>query len=186
MVMLLIFITLAAALIFWGIATYNRLVRLRNLAGEGLSGIEVQLKRRADLIPNLVETVEGYMDHERELLTRVTELRARSEAAGSVAEKVRVEGELSRSLATVFAVAENYPALRANENFLQLQNQVAAIEEQIQMARRYYNGTARELNIRVESFPGNLVARRFGFSQVDFFEMENSADREVPQISFEK
>jgi len=176
---------LLVAMLF-GVTIYNRLVRLRNLVGEGLSGIEVQLKRRADLIPNLVETVEGYMDHERELLTRVTELRARSEAAGSVAEKVRVEGELSRSLANVFAVAENYPALRANENFLQLQNQVAAIEEQIQMARRYYNGTARELNIRVESFPSNLVARRFGFSRVDFFEMENSADREVPQIFFEK
>lgn len=181
---LLILVAAAAAIVFWAVGIYNRLVRLRNTVKEGWSGIDVQLKRRADLIPNLIETVKGYMDHERDLLTRVTELRARSAAAGSVADKIKAEGELSRSLANLFAVAEGYPELRANQNFLQLQTQLGEIEEHIQLARRYYNGTARELNIKVESFPSNLIAQRFGFTQAEFFEIEDLTDRDVPEISF--
>ena len=180
----LVVAVIAAVLVFWGVGIYNRLVRLRNMVDECWSGIEVQLKRRADLIPNLLETVKGYMDHERDLLTKVTELRARSAEAGNVADKVKLEGELSRSLAHLFAVAENYPELRANQNFMQLQSQLEEIEEQIQLARRYYNGTVRELNIKVESFPSNLIAQRFGFSQAEFFELEDLTDREVPKISF--
>jgi len=181
---LLVLAAVAAAAVFWAVGIYNRLVRLKNMVEEGWSGIDVQLKRRADLIPNLLETVKGYMGHERDLLTKVTELRARSAAAGSVADKVKAEGELSRSLANLFAVAEGYPELKADQTFLQLQNQLGEIEEQIQLARRYYNGTARELNIKIESFPSNLIARRFGFHQADFFEIDDLADRNVPEISF--
>ena len=180
----LILLVIAAGLIFWAVGIYNRLVRLRNMVEEGWSGIDVQLKRRADLIPNLLETVKGYMGHEKDLLTKVTELRARSATAGNVADKVKLEGELSRSLANLFAVAENYPELKANQTFMQLQTQLEEIEEQIQMARRYYNGTVRELNIKIESFPSNLIARRYGFNQADFFEIEDLTDREVPEISF--
>jgi LemA protein len=186
MIGFLVILAVAAAVAIWAVAIYNRLVRLRNLVEEGWSGIDVQLKRRADLIPNLLETVKGYMDHERDLLTEVTELRARTAETGNVAEKAKLEGELSRSLAHLFAVAENYPELKANQNFMQLQTQLGELEEQIQMARRYYNGTARELNIKIESFPGNLVARRFGFNPAEFFEIEDLADREVPEISFDR
>ena len=183
---LLVALALAVGIVVWAVVIYNRLVKLRNMVEEGWSGIDVQLKRRADLVPSLVETVKGYMGHVRELLSRVTELRARSTVAGNVAEKVRLEGELSRSLANLFAVAENYPELRADRNFMQLQEQLAVIEEQIQLARRYYNGTVRELNISIESFPNNIVARRFGFVQSEFFEIEDLAERSTPEISFSR
>jgi LemA protein len=168
----------------WFIAIYNGLVRLRNLVKEGWSGIDVQLKRRTNLIPNIIETVKGYMGHERDLLNEVTELRAKSMNAQELAEKGRLEGEISRSLANVFAVAEGYPDLKANQNFLDLQGQLSQIEGEIQMARRYYNGTVRNLNIRVESFPSNLVAGMFGFTQAEFFEIQDPADRAVPEVKF--
>ena len=166
------------------IAIYNRLVRLRNLVEEGWSGIDVQLKRRANLIPNLIETVKGYMGHERELLTEVTELRAKSMSAREVDEKGRAERLLSRSLANVFAVAEGYPDLKANQNFLELQKQLSEIEEQLQLARRYYNGTVRNLNIKVESFPSSIVAAMFNFIQASYFEIEEDTDRAVPKVKF--
>ncbi|UCE82600.1 MAG: LemA family protein [Deltaproteobacteria bacterium] len=171
-------------LVVFFIAIYNKLVRLKNLVEEGWSGIDVQLKRRANLIPNLIETVKGYMGHERELLTKVTELRAQSMSAQDVGEKGRLEGLLSRSLANVFAVAEGYPDLKANQNFLDLQNQLSDIEDQIQLARRYYNGTVRNLNIKVESFPSNIVAGMFNFIKAEFFEIEDDADRAVPSVQF--
>ncbi len=171
-------------LVVFFIAIYNKLVRLKNLVEEGWSGIDVQLKRRANLIPNLIETVKGYMGHERELLTKVTELRAQSMSARDVGEKGRLEGLLSRSLANVFAVAEGYPDLKANQNFLDLQNQLSDIEDQIQLARRYYNGTVRNLNIKVESFPSNIVAGMFNFIKAEFFEIEDDADRAVPSVQF--
>jgi len=151
---------------------------------EGWSGIDVQLKRRANLIPNLIETVKGYMGHERELLEKVTELRSKAMKAENVGEKARLEGELSRSLVNVLAVAENYPDLKANQNFLDLQEQLAKIEDEIQMARRYYNGTVRNLNIKIESFPSNIVANIFHFTKAEFFEIEDEADRKVPKVSF--
>ena len=175
---------LVGLLIVFVIFIYNKLVRLRNLVEEGWSGIDVQLKRRATLIPNLVETVKGYMGHERDLLTKVTELRAQSMKAQEVGEKARVEGLLSRSLANVFAVAEGYPDLKANQNFLDLQQKLSEIEDQIQLARRYYNGTVRNLNIQVESFPSNIVARYFNFTQAEFFEIEDEAERAVPKVAF--
>ena len=166
------------------IIIYNGLVRQRNMVREGWSGIDVQLKRRANLIPNLIETVKGYMQHESDLLSRVTALRSESLEARSVADKARAEGALSRSLANVLAVAEGYPLLKASENFLDLQSRLAAVEEDIQLARRYYNGTARNLNIRVESFPSNLVATFFGFRQAEFFEIQDPAQRDVPEVKF--
>lgn len=175
---------IVSLLIVFVILIYNRFVRLRNLVEEGWSGIEVQLKRRANLIPNLVETVQGYMKHERELLRQVTELRAQSMQTQEVGEKARLEGLLSRSLANVFAVAEGYPDLKANQNFLDLQKQLSEIEEQVQLARRYYNGTVRNLNIQVESFPSNIVARYFNFTEAEFFEIEDEAERAVPKVAF--
>ncbi len=184
MIPLLIILAVILTVFLLGVTQYNRLVRSRQMAQEGLSGIDVQLKRRADLIPNLLETVKGYMGHERQVLEKVTELRAKSLQAGSVAEKGQVEGLLSRALGNLFAVAENYPDLKASQNFMELQKSLADIEEQIQLARRYYNGAARNLNILVDSFPSNIVARLFGFTSVEYFELEDQVERAVPRVSF--
>lgn len=168
----------------WFIVIYNKLVRNKNLVAEGWSGIDVQLKRRANLVPNLIETVKGYMKHEKTLLTEVTKLRSESMHASDVAEKGQAENALSRSLANLFAVAENYPDLKANQNFLDLQNQLKEVEEQLQLARRYYNGTVRNLNIMIESFPSNYVAKMFQFNPANYFEIDDEADRAVPKVSF--
>jgi len=184
MITLIVIAGLVVLLLVWFVTIYNRFVRLRNLVREGWSGIEVQLKRRANLIPNLIETVKGYMGHERGLLERVTELRTQSMSSKEPGEKGKVEGALSRSLANLFAVAEGYPDLKANQNFLDLQNQLSRIEEEIQMARRYYNGTVRNLNIAAESFPSNIVAGIFNIKQAEFFEIEDEVDRAVPKVSF--
>lgn len=166
--------------------TYNGLVRLRQMVAEAWSGIDVQLKRRADLIPNLVETVKGYAGHEKETLEQVTEMRTRAQAvpAGDIAGRAAAEGMLSQALGKLFAVAEAYPDLKANENFRDLQNSLETLESEIQMARRYYNGSARELNVKVESFPSNFVASTFSFTQADYFELDDPADRATPQVSF--
>jgi len=184
MTVIIVFLALIGLLVFWFITMYNGLVRLRNLVMEGWSGIDVQLKRRTDLIPNLVETVKEYMGHERETLSKVTELRAQSLGVQKVSEKGRLEGALSRSLANLFAVAEGYPDLKANQNFLDLQNQLSEIEEEIQLSRRYYNGTVRNLNIKIESFPSNIVANMFKFTQAEFFEIEDEGERAVPKVKF--
>jgi LemA protein len=180
-IIILIVVSLLALFV---IAMYNKLVRLRNMVEEGWSGIDVQLKRRANLIPNLLETVKGYMGHERELLSKVTELRTQSMKAQDVGKKGRLEGMLSRSLANVFAVAEGYPDLKANQNFSELQTELSDLEEQIQMARRYYNGTVRNLNIQVESFPSSIIAGIFNFTKGAFFEIEDPAERAVPEVKF--
>jgi LemA protein len=180
----IIFLGVIVFLLGWLIVLYNKLVRLRNMSKEGWSGIEVQLKRRADLIPNVVEAVNGYMGHERNLLSKVTELRTKTQSTREIGDKGRLEGELSRALANVFAVAEAYPELKANQNFLDLQSQLGKIEEEIQLSRRYYNGTVRELNIKIESFPSNLVAGFFRFTPAEFFEIEDKADLAVPKVAF--
>jgi LemA protein len=172
------------ALVLFLIAIYNKLVRLRNMVAEGWSGIEVQLKRRSNLIPNLIETVKGYMGHETKLLNEVTQLRSQSKDTRAVADKSQVETALTRSLGNLVAVAESYPDLKANQNFLDLQDELAQIENEIQMARRYYNGTVRDLNIMIESFPSNLIAGRFGFTQAEFFEIDAPQDRDVPKVEF--
>ena len=163
---------------------YNGLVRARQMAAEGWSGVEVQLKRRANLIPNLVETVKGYVTHEQSVLEDVTRLRSQCQSATEISEKAKLESALGRSLSGLLAVAENYPDLKAAENFNQLQDQLAQIEDQIQLARRYYNGAARNLNIKVESFPANLVAGAFGFQGAQFFEIESPQERGVPEVQF--
>ena len=176
------FLALLILLIVGLIIIYNRLVRHKYLVRESWSGVDVQLKRRTDLIPNLIEAIREYMKHEKNLLTKVTELRAKSMAAQEIKKRGQAENALSRSLTDLFAVAEAYPNLKANQNFLNLQNQLADIEEQIQLARRYYNGTVRNLNILIESFPSNIVARMFHFKKWEYFEIEES-DRSVPTIS---
>ena len=164
--------------------TYNRLVRLRNMVKEGWSDIDVQLKRRATLIPNLVETVKGYVGHERSLLSEIANLRSRSLQAQGVGQKGEIETALSKSLGSLMAVAEGYPDLKANQNFLELQKELTEIEDQIQTARRYYNGTVRNLNIAVESFPSNIAARLFIFVQAEFFAIDDANDRRAPHVSF--
>ena len=181
---LLILLVAAAGLILWAIAVYNRLIRLRNMKEEGFSGIDVQLKRRANLIPNLLESVKGYMSHERGILEQVTELRSQSINASGIGEKIAADNALTRSLGRLFAVAENYPDLKADRNFLTLQQQLAELEDQIQMARRYYNGTTRNLNVAIETFPNSLIAGVFNFNRAPFFEIENENDRTLPKVDF--
>lgn len=166
------------------IGLYNKLVRCRNMAAEGWSGIDVQLKRRSNLIPNLIETVKGYMGHEADLLEEVARLRSQSRKAQAVTDKSQVETALAQSLGNLVAVAESYPDLKANQNFLDLQDELAQIENDIQMARRYYNGTVRDLNIMIDAFPSNLVAKHFGFHKAEFFEIDEPQDRAVPPVRF--
>ena len=174
------------AIAAYAIYAYNGLVRARQMMREAWSGIDVQLKRRADLIPNLLETVKGYAAHEKETFTEVIEMRNKAQAVpqGDVAGRAQAEGMLGMALGKLFALAENYPDLKANQNFAELQDSLETLETEIQMARRYYNGAARDLNVQVESFPSNLVANTFKFQQVDYFEIENAADRAVPKIDF--
>ena len=169
------------------IAYYNKLVRGRNLVEEAWSGISVQLKRRHDLIPSLVNTVRGYAQHESAVLREVTEARAYALAAssGAVQDVAQAENVLNRALRSLFAVSENYPQLRASENFLQLQEQLAELEDAIQASRRYYNGTARDQNDNVLQVPGNLVARLFSFNRVEYFELDREEDRRVPEVNFD-
>jgi len=175
---------LLVLLLVWAVALYNRLVARRQQTAEGWSGIDVQLKRRANLIPNLVETVKGYTAYERATLEALTELRTRAMAAENAPAGTRaaVEQRMSATLGHLFAVAENYPDLKASANYLALQRELSDIENQIQMARRYYNGAVRLLNTLVESFPSNLVAQRFGFEKADYFEVDEAADRALPQV----
>ena len=163
---------------------YNGLVRNRNLVAEGWSGIDVQLRRRADLIPNLVETVKGYATQEDKLFRDIAELRAKSIAGGTVAEQSAVGQAMSAALGRIFAIAEAYPELKADANFRDLQDKLSGIEDEIQMSRRYYNGAVRNLNTMIESFPTNLVAKQFSFQKAEFFEIGDAAEREVPKVDF--
>ena len=163
---------------------YNALVKNKNLVEEGWSGIDVQLKRRADLIPNLVETVKGYAAHEDKLFRDLAELRAKSIAGGTVGEQSAVGQQMSAALGRLFAIAEAYPELKADANFRDLQDKLSHVEDEIQMSRRYYNGAVRNLNTMVESFPTNLVAGQFSFQKAEFFEIGDAAAREAPKIDF--
>jgi LemA protein len=166
------------------IGIYNRLVRLRALVKEGFSGITVQLRRRADLIPNLVESVQGYATHEREVFEEVSKARAATMGAGSVEATAQADAQMTGLLGRLFAVAEAYPELKANENFLQLQDQLANIEGELQGARRYYNATVRDLNSTIQSFPPNLVARPAGFTEEPFYQDDDLAIQNAPKVSF--
>ena len=174
---------LVLLLILWFIAAYNGLIRRRNQVQESWAQIDVQLKRRHDLIPNLVKTVKAYADFERSVLNDVTRLRTRAIDDQTVGDKQRNENALSGALRSLFAVAENYPDLKANTNFLELQQQLSEIEDVLQKSRRYYNGTVRNYNTRVQTIPSNLVAGLFGFGNEEFFEMDNETERAVPDAT---
>jgi LemA protein len=170
-------------LILWTAAMYNRLIRLRNHCHESWSGIDTELKRRYELIPNLVETVKGYAAHERAVLQQVTDARARAvSSTGSPQEQAQDESSLIRALKGFFAVAEGYPDLKADRNFLDLQRELANTEDRIAAARRYFNANVRDYNTRTEVFPSNLVANLFGFKRQEFFEIEDSTLRQAPQV----
>ena len=180
----LVILGVIAAIVLYGVAIYNRLVKSRQMVKEGWSGIDVQLKKRANLIPNLVAAVKGYMKHEKGLLEKITELRAKAVSMDNAtpAERSAIEQEISRTLGQINIAVENYPDLKANTNVLELQQQLAQVEDAIQMARRYYNGAVRNNNVLVESFPSNLIANYFHFEKADYFELENDADRAVPKV----
>jgi LemA protein len=176
----------------WAMLTFNGLVRRRNLVAEAWAGIEAQLKRRADLIPNLVESVKGYAAHERATLDELTRLRGaaghssggRPPAAAEVESRAETERQITAMIGRVMAVAEAYPDLKASANFQSLQRDLADVEDEIQMSRRYYNGAVRDYNVMTEQVPSNLIASWFAFKKADFFEIENAADRMVPKVSF--
>ena len=165
---------------------YNRLVRLRALVKEAFSGITVQLRRRADLIPNLVEAVQGYATHEREVFEQVTKARAATVNAGSVEATAQADAQMTGMLGRLFAVAEAYPELKANTNFLQLQDQLASIETELQSARRYYNATVRDLNSTIQSFPPVVIARPMGFTEEPFYQDDDPAIQSAPKVAFAK
>jgi LemA protein len=182
----LIILGLVVVVAVYAIYLYNDLVKKRQLVAEGWSGIDVQLKRRTDLIPNLLETVKGYMGHERETLEAVVSARAAAtRGAGAAPEqRAKLEGELSAALGRLLAIAEAYPDLKANTTFLEFQSALRGVEEEIQLSRRYYNGSVRNLNVAVESFPSNVAASAFKFEKAQYFELDNEADRAVPSVKF--
>jgi LemA protein len=179
----IIILAVAAAIVLWLIVAYNRFIRLKKRTEEAWSDIDVQLKRRHDLIPNLVETVKGYATHEREAFENVTRARAEAISAQGAAKKAEAENMLSGALKSLFAVAEAYPQLRASENFSRLQEELADTENKIQAARRFYNGNVRDLNTALEIFPSNIVAKMFGFKSAEFFEIEGG-EKEPVQVKF--
>ncbi|ASR55523.1 LemA family protein [Cellulomonas sp. CW35] len=181
----IVVVALVVIVLLWAVAQYNALVRLRNLVQESWRQIDVELHRRHDLIPNLVETVKGYAAHERAVFDEVT--RARAAAAGtgaSVAEQAVQENQLTQALGRLFAVAENYPVLRASENFQQLQNELSTTEDRIAAARRFYNANVRSLNTKIETFPTNVIAGMFHFERAEYFEVQDPQVRQAPTVQF--
>jgi LemA protein len=180
----IIAIVVIVVIALWGVAIYNRLVRLRALVREGFSGITVQLRRRADLVPNLVSTVEGYATHERGTLNEVIAHRGDAAGAKGVAATAAADNAFSAMLGRLLAVAEAYPDLKADANFRQLQDELSEIEEELQGARRYYNATVRDLNTRIQSFPDVLFARPLGFSEAEFYQDDDASIQQVPKVEF--
>jgi len=177
-------IVIVIVVVLWLILTFNSLVRRRYRVKEAWSDIDVQLKRRHDLIPNLVETVKGYMAHERGVFEKVTEARAKAMGAQNKDEKARSENALSNTLKTLFAVAENYPQLKANANFLDLERELADTENKIQAARRFYNGNLMDYNTKIATFPTNLIAGTFGFKKEEFFGVGSETEKEAVKVKF--
>jgi LemA protein len=178
-----IILLIVVAVIVWAIIIYNRFIKLNNRTDEAWSDIDVQLKRRYDLIPNLVETVRGYATHEREAFENVTKARANAMGAQGIENHAQAENMLTGALKSLFAIAEAYPDLKANQNFLELQRELSDTENKIQAARRFYNGNVRDLNIAVDSFPSNLIARGFRFGKREFFDIEEG-EREPVKVKF--
>ena len=181
---ILIVAVVAGAILLWGVSSYNRLVRLRVRSEESWRDIDTQLKRRWDLIPNLVETVKGYASHESEVFERVTAARAAAIDASGPQEQARAEEGLRGALKSLFAVVEAYPELKANENFLQMQGTLEQVEDAIQKSRRYYNAVVRDLNTAIQVFPQSVIANLFRFETREFYELENEAERQAPQVRF--
>ncbi len=182
--MTLVVLAVLAALAVYAISIFNGLVRLRNGSESAWSDIDVQLRRRYELVPNLVETVKGYAAHEKSTFDAVTSARSRAMGASSPDSKAQAESGLTSSLRNLFALAEAYPELRANQNFLALQSELSGLEDTIQNARRYYNAIVRDLNTRCEAFPSSLVANAFGFSRKEYFELDAAAERTAPRVQF--
>lgn len=180
---MIVLVIIVVVLAVWVIAIYNGLIRLKNRVDEAWSDIDVQLKRRYDLIPNLVNTVKGYAAHEKEVFEKVTEARSRAMSAGSAADKAEAENMLSDTLKSLFAVAESYPDLKANQNFLELQRELTDTEDKIQASRRFYNGNVRDFNTKIEVFPNNIFAKMLSFVKREFFEAEG-AEKENIKVEF--
>lgn len=180
----IIALIVVAVLVIWFVATYNSLVRSRNETKNAWSQIDVQLKRRHDLIPNLIETVKGYAKHESGTLQAVTDARAAAAQAHGVAEQARAESQLNAAMSKFYLVVENYPDLKANTNFLALQEELSSTENKISFARQFYNDSVLALNTKIESIPSNIVAGIGGFQKAESFQIENAAERQVPQVKF--
>lgn len=177
-------VVLAIIIVVWGIGVYNRLISQRTLKEEGWSGVDVQLKRRHDLVGNLVNSIKGYMQHEQAVLEEIARMRSMAQNANGVSAVAAAETGLNQALGRLFAVMENHPDLKANTNVMHLQESLADLEDDIQKARRYYNATVRDLNIIIQSFPSSIIARRYGFQEGEFFELDNVKEREAPQVQF--
>lgn len=184
MIVLFVLIGIVVLLLFYGVSIYNRLVKFRTMVEEAFSSMDVMMKKRHDLIPNLVATVQGYATHERATLDSVTKARSQAVNANTLEEKQVAEKNLGQAMVNLNAVAEQYPDLKANTNFMQLQSELSSLESDIEKSRRYYNGTVRENNILVETFPSNILANMFNFVKSKFFELETPAEREVPTVKF--
>jgi LemA protein len=180
----LIFVVVIGLLIAVFVGIYNSLVKLRNMSEQSWSDIDVQLKRRYDLVPNLVETVKGYASHEKDTFEKVVQARNAAMQASSPGDKAQAENILQSTLKSLFALAESYPDLKANQNFVELQKELSNIEEQIQLSRRYYNAVVRDLNTKIESVPSNVVANMFGFAKKEYFELDSTEERRAPQVKF--
>jgi LemA protein len=184
LIAVIVIAVLIIVLVLIMISVNNSMIGARNRVDESWSGIDVQLKRRHDLVPNLVETVKGYATHEREVFEKVTAARAEATKAHTPAEAAQKEGQLTAALTDLRAVAENYPALRATENFQKLQNELTEIEDEIQASRRIYNSNVQAYNTKIQVFPNSIIANNRGFTAREFFEIEDAADREPVQVSF--
>jgi len=183
---LIVLIIIIAVIALFFISIYNSLVRLKNQVKNAWSQIDVQLKRRHDLIPNLIETVKGYMTHERDTLENITKARSQAVAAEGVGDKAKAEGELTRALGKFNLVVENYPDLKANQNFLSLQEELTSTENKISFSRQNYNDQVLFYNNKIQMFPSNIVAGMFRFTEEEFFEIEDEKEKEVPKVSFSK
>lgn len=179
-----VLLVIVVVLVFWVIFSYNRFIALINRAKEAWSDIDVQLKRRYDLIPNLVNTVKGYAIHESSTFDKVTQARTAAMGASNIADKGKAENMLSGALKSVFALAEAYPDLKANQNFLSLQTELSDTENKIQASRRFYNGNVRDLNIAIETFPGNIIAGAFHFAKMELFTLDEEAAKQPVEVKF--
>lgn len=185
MSMLIILVLVIGALVVWAVGLYNQLVKKKNHVEDGWSGIDVQLKRRYDLIPNLVKVVKQYAKHEEQTLEKVIKLRNQAQQADNPHQQIKQEQALSKALSGLMVQVEAYPDLKANTNFLDLQKQLQQIETDIQYARRYYNGAVREYNTLVQSFPSNIIAQKYNFLEAEYFEIENTEHADNPDINFD-